>query len=173
MSEKIDKKRSLVPGSFPGADSGLISKIISGGQTGADQAALDFAIDRGIAHGGWVPKGRKTEGGILPEKYLLTEMETTSYPRRTEKNVLESDGTLIVSHGNLTGGPDYTRQMALKHGRPFIHIDADAVPLEDAVKLIWAWIDENDIEVLNVAGARASLDEKIYPTTKALLEALL
>jgi len=82
----------------------MIQKIISGGQTGADRAALDFAIKRGIPHGGWIPKGRKTEDGTLPEKYHLLEMPTGSYSKRTEKNILDSDGTLIVSHGLLTGG---------------------------------------------------------------------
>ncbi len=150
-----------------------ITRIVSGGQTGADQAALDFAIEKGITHGGWIPKGRKTEAGVLPEKYLLTEMETASYPKRTEQNVIDSDGTLIISHGKLTGGSDYTKKMAEKHGKPFVHIDADSVSLGDAVKLIWDWILENGIEVLNVAGARASKDAKIYPTTKTILQALL
>ena len=96
----------------------LISKIISGGQTGADRAALDVAIELGISHGGWIPKGRKTERGPLPAKYQLTEMPTDSYPKRTEQNVVDSDGTLIISHGELTGGSDYTRMMAAKHGKP-------------------------------------------------------
>ena len=81
----------------------MIDKIISGGQTGADRAALDVAIELGIPHGGWVPKGRKTEAGRLPAKYQLKEMPTDSYPERTEQNVLDSDGTLIISHGSLTG----------------------------------------------------------------------
>jgi hypothetical protein len=81
-----------------------ITKIISGGQTSADQAVLDVAIKKGIPHGGWIPKVRLTEAGILPEKYQFKEMETGSYPKRTEQNVIDSDGTLIVSHGTLTGG---------------------------------------------------------------------
>jgi len=91
----------------------MITRIISGGQTGADRAALDVAIKLGIPHGGWIPKGRKTEKGPLPEKYQLQEMTTGSYPARTEKNVIESDGTLIIARGKLTGGSDYTRQMTL------------------------------------------------------------
>jgi predicted Rossmann-fold nucleotide-binding protein len=66
----------------------MLKKIISGGQTGADRAALDTAIEKGIPHGGWIPKGRKTEDGTLPEQYNLQEMPTTSYPKRTEKNIL-------------------------------------------------------------------------------------
>jgi len=86
----------------------MLQKIISGGQTGADRAALDFAIGFDIPHGGWIPKGRKTEDGVLPDKYKLKEMPTASYPKRTEKNVLDSDGTLILSHGKLTGGSALT-----------------------------------------------------------------
>lgn len=156
-----------------GAKSVTITRIVSGGQTGADQAALDFAIDRGIPHGGWIPKGRITEAGVLSEKYLLTEMPTASYPKRTEQNVIDSDGTLIVSHGKLIGGAEHTCKMAEKHGKPCIHVDMENMPLKEAVTLIWDWIHENEIEVLNVAGARASNDTKIYPTTKSILEALL
>ncbi len=82
----------------------MLKKIISGGQTGADQAALDAAIKLGIPHGGWIPKGRSTENGKLPDKYKLKEMPTKSYPNRTEQNVIDSDGTLIITHGKLTGG---------------------------------------------------------------------
>ena len=74
----------------------MIERIVSGGQTGADQAALDVAMELALPHGGWVPKGRKTERGPLPRKYLLQEMPTDSYPKRTEQNVMDSDGTLII-----------------------------------------------------------------------------
>ena len=84
----------------------MISKIISGGQTGADRAALDVAIELGIPHGGWIPKGRKTEAGPLSAKYRLQEMPTSDYPKRTEQNVIDSDGTMIVCHGPLTGGSE-------------------------------------------------------------------
>ena len=103
----------------------MISKIISGGQTGADRAALDVAIELDIPHGGCIPKGRKTDDGTLPEKYCLNEMPTASYSARTEKNVLDSDGTLIISHGKLNGGAALTRQFAKKHNRPWMHVDLD------------------------------------------------
>ena len=111
----------------------MIKKIISGGQTGVDQAALDVAIDLGIPHGGWIPKGRKTEDGILPAKYQLQEMPTSSYPKRTEKNVLNSGGTLIICHGKLTGGSALTRKMAKKHDRPWLHADMDVLSIPDAI----------------------------------------
>jgi hypothetical protein len=145
----------------------LITKIVSGGQTGADQAALDFAIERGISHGGWVPSGRRTEAGILPEKYLLMEMETADYSERTEKNVSEYDVTPIITHGRPTGGTEYTENMAGKHDKPFTHIDADAISEEDAAKLLRTWISENRIEVLNVEGPSASEDPEIYKTTNS------
>ena len=99
----------------------MLKKIISGGQTGADRAALDVAIKLSIPHGGWIPKGRLTEEGRLPQRYQLQEMPTESYPLRTEQNVIDSDGTLIVAHGKLTGGSDCTREMALKHNE-MVHI---------------------------------------------------
>ena len=82
----------------------MIIKLTSGGQTGADRAALDVAIKFNIPHGGWIPKGRKTEDGPLSDKYQLQEMSTGSYPKRTEQNVIDSDGTVILSHGSLKGG---------------------------------------------------------------------
>ena len=101
----------------------MIKKIISGGQTGADHAALDVALEFNIPHGGWVPKGRMTENGPLSDKYKLQEMQTDSYPARTEQNVIDSDGTVIFSQGKPIGGTDYTRQMVLKHKRQMLHID--------------------------------------------------
>jgi predicted Rossmann-fold nucleotide-binding protein len=150
-----------------------LERIVSGGQTGADQAALDVAIELGIPHGGWVPKGRRTEQGPLPEKYRTKEMPTDSYPKRTEQNVIDSDGTLIISHGGLKEGSDYTRMMAAKHGKPWIHIDADKHSVEVAVQMIRTWVSGNDIECLNVAGPPASKDAHIFGTTKTLLKAVL
>ncbi|MEJ2657021.1 MAG: putative molybdenum carrier protein [Desulfobacterales bacterium] len=148
----------------------MLIKIISGGQTGADQAALDVAIKLGIPYGGWVPKGRKTEAGVLDDKYHLKEMETADYNKRTEQNVLDSDGTLIISHGRLTGGSDYTREMALFHYRPWLHIDLNKTSAFQAAEKIKSWITENEIEVLNVAGSRASKDPLIYQATVDILE---
>jgi Circularly permutated YpsA SLOG family len=150
-----------------------LEKIVSGGQTGADQAALDVAIELGIPHGGWVPKGRKTEDGSLPAKYRLKEMPTESYPKRTEQNVIDADGTLIISHGELKGGSEYTRKMAVKHGKPWIHIDANRQPIEAAVEMIRTWLNGNDIERLNVAGSPASKDPRIYTATKRILKAVM
>jgi hypothetical protein len=148
----------------------MIEKIISGGQTGADRAALDVAIKLGLPHGGWIPKGRKAEDGTLPDIYQLQEMPTDSYPKRTEQNVIDSDGTLIISHGSLTGGSAYTRKMAMKHSKPWFHTDLNKMPTFKAAILIEDWISKNRIETLNVAGPRASKDPLIYGLVTVILE---
>jgi predicted Rossmann-fold nucleotide-binding protein len=149
----------------------MISKIISGGQTGADQAALDVAIKLNIPHGGWIPKGRKTEVGVLPDKYRLQEMTTTSYPKRTEKNVLDSDGTLIFSYGALSGGSALTRKMAKKHSRPWLHIDLDKISSPEAAAAVRGWVEREGIQILNVASPRASKEPRVYDTVEQVLEA--
>ena len=148
----------------------MIKKIITGGQTGADRAALDVALKFGIPHGGWIPKGRKTEKGPLPEKYLMQEMPTESYEARTEQNVLDSDGTLIIARGKLTGGTDYTRQMTLKHKKQLLGIDLNLISHFDGASLAASWIKLHRVQVLNVAGPRASEDQQIYSDVVMILE---
>ena len=150
----------------------MIRKIISGGQTGADRAALDAAIKLGISHGGWIPKGRLTEAGPLSDEYHLSEMSSSSYALRTEQNVIDSSGTLIISHGRLSEGSDYTRKMAIKHRRPWLHINLNHTPAFKAATLIRSWLNENQIEILNVAGPRASKDAKIYSAVLKLIESV-
>ena len=128
-----------------------------------------MAINFDIPHGGWIPKGRKTEDGILPDKYQLQEMPTASYPKRTEKNVIDSDGTLILSHGKLSGGSSLTVKMAMNHGRPYLHVDLLKTAGFAAGHVIKNWIVENRIRVLNVAGSRASKDLLIYNVTVKVL----
>jgi hypothetical protein len=151
----------------------VIQKIISGGQTGADRAALDVAIKFGIPHGGWIPKGRKTEDGPLPDTYHLREMPTATYGKRTEQNVIDSDGTLIMSHGRLTGGPALTRDLAKQHGRPWLHIDLNTQNRFEAAVAINSWIARHKTETLNVAGPRASRDPEIYQATVNVLTTTL
>ncbi|MBW2427917.1 MAG: putative molybdenum carrier protein [Deltaproteobacteria bacterium] len=148
----------------------MIKKIISGGQTGVDRAALDAAIKLTIPHGGWIPQGRLTENGSLPPEYRLRETDNTSYADRTEKNVLAADGTLIISRGPLTGGSEYTREMAVRHNRLWLHIDLKQIPAFQAAVAINDWISKRGIEILNVAGPRASKDPKIYKDTLNIIE---
>lgn len=147
-----------------------IKKIISGGQTGADQAGLDVAIKHDIPHGGAVPKGRLTEAGALPDKYRLEEMPTGSYPKRTEKNVVDSDGTVILTRGRLTGGSLLTREKALEHNKPVIHLDMGELSVAAAVGLLKNFVEEHGIEKLNVAGNRASEDGFIYEKTFQVID---
>ncbi|MBS3759388.1 MAG: putative molybdenum carrier protein [Desulfobacterales bacterium] len=147
-----------------------VKKIISGAQTGADRAALDFAIEYELPYGGWVPAGRKAEDGVIPDHYSVWEMASGDYQERTEWNVMDSEGTLILSHGELTGGSLLTRELAEKHGRPCLHIDFSRTLGFDAAIDINDWISEHGIEVLNIAGPRASKDAEIYPAVFKILE---
>ena len=150
----------------------MIKRIVSGGQTGVDRASLDVAIKLGIDHGGWIPRGRLTESGALPQKYHLTETSSSQYSVRTEKNVVAAEGTLIISHGPLTGGSGYTREMAVKHGRPWLHMDLNQMAAFHAATAINNWILQKEIEILNVAGPRASEDPGIYQDTLNILESV-
>lgn len=150
----------------------MIQKIISGGQTGADQGALDAAIKLGLAHGGWIPKGRKTETGPLPISYKLKETSSSHYSKRTKLNVEDSDGTLIVSHGKLSGGSAYCRTVAQKHGKPLMHIDLNRTAAFPAALTAKKWVLTHAIRFLNVAGPRASKDPSIYQTVFNLVETL-
>lgn len=148
----------------------MVRKIISGGHTSTDRAVLDVAIKFNIPHGGWIPKGLIAEYAPLNDKYQLQEMSTNSYPKRTEQNVIDSDGTLIFSRGEPTGATYYTREMVLKHKRHMLHIDLNIATSYDAASLILSWIRIHNIRILNVAGPRASKDSQIYVDVFRILE---
>ena len=148
----------------------MLKKIISGGQVGAEQGALDAAIKYNFHHGGWIQKGRKTQSGILPDKYKLEEMSVAGYKDRIEQNVIGSDGTVIISHGDLSGGADYSMKMTKRHKRLTIHIDLKEIPAFIAASKINTWIIENNIEILNITGSRASEDSDIYKDTLYIIE---
>jgi hypothetical protein len=128
-------------------------KIISGGQTGVDRAALDVAIELGLAHGGWCPRGRKAEDGPIPARYQLGETESAEYAERTERNVLEADATLILCCGALVGGTRFTWVLAERHGRPCRVVDLAVQPDPAETR---AWLEGLSGDVLNVAGPRES-----------------
>ena len=151
----------------------MLKKIISGGQTGADQGALDAAIKYSYPYGGWIPKGRLTENGPLPDEYKLKEMPTSGYSKRTEQNIIDSDGTVIISHGKLTGGSKLTQELVKKHKLPCLHIDLSKTPAFIAASEISSWIIKNKIETLNVAGPRASKDLEIYENTRYIIEGVI
>jgi len=149
-----------------------VSRIVSGGQTGVDRAALDFAISRGIEHGGWVPRGRKAEDGPVPPSYNVAETKTRRYAERTRRNVLDSDGTLLIYEGRISGGTALTRLVALHAGKPYMAIDISKTEAAGAAKAIGQWIGRNNISFLNVAGPRESQRPGIYARARALLELL-
>ena len=148
----------------------LIGKIVSGGQTGVDRGALDAARLSGIDHGGWCPRGRRAEDGCIPDQYKLKETKSADYSVRTEQNVLDSDGTLIVYRDKLRGGTELTRRLAKRHGRPCLLLNlADPSP----ANAVWQWIADEEVQILNVAGPRESSSEGISDETRQLLAELL
>ena len=148
----------------------MIKKIISGGQTGVDRAALDVVLELGIPCGGWCPKGRKAEDGMIDTRYPLKETTSSNYRARTEMNVKDSDGSLILTWGAPTGGSAFTIKMAEKHKKPFLVIDLSKdMDSTDAVN----WIKAKGIAVLNVAGPRESKAPGINKKANAFLHQAL
>ncbi len=143
-----------------------VHKIISGGQTGVDRAALDSAIELGIASGGWCPKGRASEQGPIPDHYPMIETPSADPAQRTEWNVRDADATLIIAQGKLTGGTALTRRLARSMKKPCLVTNpAEAI----SAATVRAWLNEHRVEVLNVAGPRASNDPHIYALARQLL----
>ena len=151
----------------------MIKKIISGGQTVADQAALDIAIKLRIPHGGFIPKGRHTEIGALPEKYMLKEMPTDNYSECIKQNVIDSMGTLIISYGSLTGDLDYARKMALRYKRQMLSIDLNQMDVAKGAFLLNDWILLYRIDVLHVIGPDAEENPNVRNQTKHIIEGAL
>jgi hypothetical protein len=150
------------------------SKIISGGQTGADRAALDAALELGVAIGGWVPKGRKAEDGPVADHYTgLQETESGHYETRTRYNVRDADATLIITHGELHGGSRYARDEAESQDKPWLHVDLDEWSKENAVLAIRSWLSRLDVKTLNIAGPRESSDPGIYKATRDIVRIIL
>jgi hypothetical protein len=144
--------------------------IVSGGQTGVDRAALDVALELNIPCGGWCPKGRRAEGDPIPDRYPLKETPLPIYPQRTEWNVRDSDGTLVLTNGRAEGGTGLTIELARRQKKPCLVLDLNDNP---GVKGVRAWIKANHIRVLNVAGPRESENRGIYSKALEFLRRLL
>ncbi len=144
-------------------------KIISGGQTGVDRAALDFALKYNIPCGGWCPKGRQAEDGRIPEKYPLNETTTTNYNERTEKNISDSDGTLIIHSNRIDYGTKSTMDLCPEYNKPLQVID-----LRKNISLLglFNWMQTHQIRILNIAGPRESNSPGIYDKTLDLLNCI-
>lgn len=156
-----------------------VIEIISGGQTGADRGGLEAAIDLGLKRGGWAPKGWRAEDGRVPAMHRLymRESGSTAYPVRTEQNVRDSDGTLLLSFGALAieGGSMLTANLARKLGKPNIHI---IIPLDGGITGVALdrareWIHERNIRVLNVAGPRESVERGLQSAVRRALGIIL
>ena len=144
--------------------------IISGGQTGVDRAALDVALELHLPCGGWCPKGRRAEDGCIPERYPLKETSTAAYPQRTESNVRDSDGTLVLTVGEPNGGTALTIALARRHSKHHLVVNLNQ---KADMKAIRQWRQSNRIEVLNVAGPRESENPGIYSKAYTFLHQLL
>ena len=149
---------------------GGVTTIVSGGQTGVDRAALDVALELGRPCGGWCPRGRRAEDGVVPPRYLLRETPSRDYRQRTAWNVRDSDGTLVLAWGEPRGGSAYTVRIAVRLGKPVLVLDLSAAPEPAPVR---EWLAAHAVRVLNVAGPRASEAGEAYARAVALLRALL
>ena len=145
----------------------MIEKLVSGGQTGVDRAALDIALKLGVPCGGWCPLGRRAEDGPLKETYPLQETPSSDYVQRTRWNVRDSDGTMVLYRGSLSGGSALTVELAKEHNKPCLVIDLreDSLP-----EKLLDWLKRYKIRTLNVAGTRESGSPGIYDEACRFLE---
>lgn len=148
-------------------------KIISGGQTGVDRAALDVAILRSIDYGGAIPKGRRAEDGSIDLKYeKLTELNSEDYNIRTERNVMNSDATIVFTYGEPSGGTAYTINCLVLHKKPYLLIDLKAKSNLLSINAIKEWLQKNNFETINIAGPRESEVPGIYRRVYNILKAV-
>ena len=148
----------------------MLHKLISGGQTGVDRAALDVALALSLPVGGGCPKGRRAEDGPIPDRYPLVETPERNYPARTRRNIEDSDGTLILNRGTLDGGTALTVAHARQIGKPCL-----VVALEEGIEpaTFREWRAAHHMQVLNVAGPRESKRPGVYAAAYRCLAALI
>ena len=144
--------------------------INSGGQTGVDRAALDFALSNGLTCKGWCPMGRLAEDGRINSRYPLNETKSPYPIVRTEMNVIDSDATLIVYIEHMDLGTLATKDLAFEHRKPLFIWKIGKI---NNVLQFKKWMYSNDVQVLNIAGPKASSTPDIYGETIELLHVLL
>ncbi len=162
---------------------GSIDPIVSGGQTGVDRAALDSALEAGVPVGGWCPRNRRSEAGLIPAIYPLQETTARSYAVRTEWNVRDSDGTLVIVLTEISSGTKLTIDVAKKLGKPVkvVHLRPSESPglfrdensVNGLTESVVDWIRDHRIRVLNVAGPRGSSHKDVYPESRQFMKLLL
>lgn len=150
----------------------LVTKIVSGGQTGVDRAALDWAIETGIEHGGWCPEGREAEDGAIPERYRLIVLTGAGYRKRTRRSVEDSDGTLILNLGELDGGTRETVRFADRLQKHCLLIQLDAIDASAATASLSDWLKTAQVQVLNVAGPREGKRPGAYAAALGFLKSI-
>lgn len=150
-----------------------LTRVISGGQTGADRGALDAALAAGFPIGGWCPAGRKAEDGTIPERYPLQEIAGDSYADRTLRNVESADGTVIFFDSEPAGGTELTLTQSIRRQKPYQLIDVKNVDVESAVELVAEFVTSTRISVLNVAGPRDSECPVVYQYVHDAMSLLL
>jgi len=148
----------------------VIQRIVSGGQTGVDRAALDVARELGVPSGGWCPKGRTAEDGVLAACYKMKETPTADYPLRTEWNVRDSDATLVLTRGAPTEGTAFTIELARRLRKPSVVID---LAQQTNISPLLDWISAHNIQTLNIAGPRESKCPGIYAEASKFLRHVL
>lgn len=150
----------------------MLRKVVSGGQTGVDRAALDAAMESRIPCGGFAPKGRLAEDGRIPERYPLAECPGADYSERTKRNVLHSDATLILYEGELDGGTLFTRDFCRRMGKPFAAVRLEGRIPEECAPPCLEFLRRTRPDVLNVAGPRESGRPGIYGRALAVMRAV-
>ncbi len=151
----------------------MMLKIVSGGQTGVDRAALDVALEFGLPCGGWCPEGRLAEDGPIADRYPLRVLPGGDYRARTRANIVDSDGSLIVYFEEPEGGTALTLRFCLELGRPFKLLDGEEIPPRRGALALARFVERHKIRVLNVAGPRASASPRAYDYTWKLLSTWL
>lgn len=145
-------------------------RIVSGGQTGVDRAALDFALANNYPCGGWCPKGRRADDGTIPDLYPLKELSSPEYAARTKQNILDSDATLVIYDSIPDRGTKYTIEQCLKLKRPVLY---HALEKENDYPEVLAWLKFHHVHTLNVAGPKESNAPGIYKKSYQFLVELL
>ena len=150
----------------------MLKKIISGGQTGVERAALDAAIKLDIPHDGWTYKGRKTEEGVLPEQYNVKEIENPSYFERLENNIVDSDGTVILTFGQVPIVNRAITDLANKHKKPYLHIDLIECTRNHAIASVRKWMIGYEIETVYFTGSKPHAAPNVYEEAMQAIEGI-